>query len=106
MKAEIGVYGEVFHLFSSHFKVLRLEAGNKAAQVERGKLIERMKEKPKNNATAKEHRPPKEFEDKLRGALKKSDLETLKRDFNTMKEVHSRGESARLVSAAILLIRL
>ena len=94
MKAEIGVYGEVFHLFSSHFKVLRLEAGNKAAQVERGKLIERMKEKPKNDATAKEHRPPKEFEDKLRGALKKSDLETLKRDFNTMKEVHTKMKDA------------
>ena len=79
---------------SPHFKVLRLEAGNKAAQVERGKLIERMKEKPNNNATAKEHRPPKEFEDKLRGALKKSDLETLKRDFNTMKEVHTKMKDA------------
>ena len=79
-----------------YFKVLRLEAGNKAAQVERGKLIERMKEKPKKDdaTTVKEHRPPKEFEDKLRGALKKSDLETLKRDFNTMKEVHTKMKDA------------
>ena len=71
--------------------MLRLEVGNKAAQIERGKLIERMKEKPKD---AKEHRPPKEFEDKLRGALKKSDLETLKRDFNTMKEVTTKMKDA------------
>ena len=74
--------------------MLRLEAGNKAAQVERGKLIERMKEKPAKENEEKEHRPPKEFEDKLRGALKKSDLDTLKRDFNTMKEVHTKMKEA------------
>ena len=74
--------------------MLRLEAGNKAAQVERGKLIERMKEKPAKEKEEKEHRPPKEFEDKLRGALKKSDLDTLKRDFNTMKEVHTKMKEA------------
>ena len=70
-----------------------MESGNKAAQAERSKLINRMKEKP-NDESSKEHRPPKEFEDKLRGALKKSDLETLKRDFNTMKEMTTKMKEA------------
>ena len=70
-----------------------MESGNKAAQAERSKLINRMKEKPKDE-NSKEHRPPKEFEDKLRGALKKSDLETLKRDFNTMKEMTTKMKEA------------
>merc|ERR1712032_221622 len=70
--------GKLAQAVTDYDEVLRLEAGNRAAQVERGKLIERMKEKPKQKEDdAKEHRPPKEFEDKLRGALKKSDLETL-----------------------------
>ena len=70
-----------------------MESGNKAAQAERSKLINRMKETPKDE-NSKEHRPPKEFEDKLRGALKKSDLETLKRDFNTMKEMTTKMKEA------------
>jgi len=85
--------GKLSQAVTDYDEVLRLESGNKAAQAERSKLINRMKEKPKDE-NSKEHRPPKEFEDKLRGALKKSDLETLKRDFNTMKEMTTKMKEA------------
>merc|ERR1719447_433782 len=85
--------GKLSQAVTDYDEVLRLESGNKAARTERSKLINRMKEKPKDE-NSKEHRPPKEFEDKLRGALKKSDLETLKRDFNTMKEMTTKMKEA------------
>merc|ERR1712012_213334 len=85
--------GKLSQAVTDYDEVLRLESGNRATQAERSKLINRMKEKP-NDESSKEQRPPKEFEDKLRGALKKSDLETLKRDFNTMKEMTTKMKEA------------
>jgi len=72
-------------------QVLRLESGNKAALAEREKLVRRLQEKPRAEEAEEAHRPPKEFENQLRGALKTSDLETLKRDFNTMKEMTTKA---------------
>ena len=71
--------------------MLSLESGNKAALVEREKLVRRLQEKPRAEEAEEAHRPPKEFENQLRGALKTSDLETLKRDFNTMKEMTTKA---------------
>ena len=73
-------------------EVLRLEPSNKAAKAERMKLVERIKEGQKEAALG--HKPPKEFEEKLKGALKKSDLETLKRDFTAMKEITTKMKDA------------
>ena len=59
--------------------------------MEREKLVRRLQEKPRAEEAEEAHRPPKEFENQLRGALKTSDLETLKRDFNTMKEMTTKA---------------
>ena len=73
-------------------EVLRLEPSNKAGRAERMKLVERIKEGQKEAVSG--HKPPKEFEEKLKGALKKSDLETLKRDFSAMKEITTKMKDA------------
>jgi len=66
-------------------EVLRLEPGNKAAQTERVKLLEIMREGQKKDVKAK---PAfQDFKNNIKNALKSSDVETLKRDYEAMKEV-------------------